>query len=101
LEDRDMTTISLKVPTALERRLAQVAERRGTSRSAVIRDALERFIEKNTGRSGSCLAKAAELIGCVDGPADLSHNKKRLAGFGLSAPSAGRLAGLWGRKSGR
>ena len=77
-----MTTISFKVPAALERRLTQVAERRGTTRSAVIRHALERFVEKDTGRSDSCLAIAAELIGCVEGPADLSHNKKRLAGFG-------------------
>jgi predicted transcriptional regulator len=77
-----MTTISLKIPAALERRLAHVAERKGTSRSAVIRDALEGFIERNTSRSGSCLAKAAELIGCVEGPADLSHNKKRLERFG-------------------
>lgn len=77
-----MTTVSLKIPTALRRRLAQVAERRGTSRSTVIRDALEQYVEGNAGRDDSCLAIAADLIGCVNGPADLSSNKKRLAGFG-------------------
>jgi len=81
-EERVMTTISLKVPSALRRRLAQVAQQRQTSRSAVIRDALEQFVEGNAGRGDSCLAIAAELIGCADGPADLSYNKKRLAGFG-------------------
>ncbi len=77
-----MTTICLKVPAALERRLAQVAQEKGTSRSAVIRDALEQCLEEDRDRSKSCLAVAAELIGCVAGPTDLSFNKKRLAGFG-------------------
>jgi len=77
-----MTTISLKVPAALQRRLAQVVQRKGTSRSAVIRDALQQYVERNAGRSDSCLAIAADLFGSLEGPADLSSNSKRLARFG-------------------
>ena len=77
-----MTTMSLKVPEVLERRLVCLAESRGASRSEVIRDALERFLNEKSAHPDSCLALASDLIGCVEGPADLSHNKKRLEGFG-------------------
>ena len=77
-----MTTISLKVPEALDFRLAQMAEKRGSSKSELIRDALERMVTTTSARKCSCLSLAADLIGCVDGPADLSHNKKRMKGFG-------------------
>ncbi len=77
-----MTTVSLKVPAVLEQRLARLAKSRGASRSEVIREALERFLNEASTHPGSCLALASDLIGSVEGPADLSHNKKRLEGFG-------------------
>lgn len=77
-----MTTISLKIPTTLEQRLANLARKRGTSRSEVVRSALERLVEDEDVRPGSCLALMSDLVGSVDGPSDLSYNKKRLEGFG-------------------
>ncbi|MFA6291055.1 MAG: ribbon-helix-helix protein, CopG family [Victivallales bacterium] len=77
-----MTTISLKVPEALDFRLAQIAEKRGSSKSELIRSALERMVAKKPVQKCSCLSIASDLIGCVDGPADLSHNKKHMKGFG-------------------
>ncbi len=77
-----MTTISLKVPDALDLRLAQIAEKSGSSKSALIRDALEDMFATRHARKCSCLTMASDLIGCVDGPADLSHNKNRMKGFG-------------------
>jgi predicted DNA-binding protein len=77
-----VTTMSLKVPEVLERRLARLAESRGASRSHLIREALEHFLDETSAHPESCLALASDLIGCVEGPADLSHNKKRLEGFG-------------------
>ncbi|MCX6546225.1 MAG: ribbon-helix-helix protein, CopG family [Acidobacteria bacterium] len=74
--------MSLKVPDVLEQRLARLAESRGASRSGLIREALERFLDEGSAHPDSCLARAADLIGSVEGPADLSHNKKRLEGFG-------------------
>lgn len=77
-----MTTISLKVPEALDFRLAQIAEKRGSSKSELIRSALERMVAEKSVRKGSCLSLASDLIGSVDGPADLSCNKKHMKGFG-------------------
>ena len=77
-----MTTVSLKVPAVLEQRLARLAKSRGASRSAVIREALERLLDDATAHPDSCLALASDLIGSFEGPADLSHNKKHLEGFG-------------------
>ena len=77
-----MTTLSLKVPELLERRLTRLAESRGESRSEVMRKALVRFLDETAAQPDSCLARAAGLVGCVEGPADLSHNKKHLEGFG-------------------
>jgi len=77
-----VTTVSLKVPAVLEQRLARFAHRRGANRSAVIREALERFLNEASAAPDSCLALASDLVGSVEGPADLSHNRKRLEGFG-------------------
>ena len=77
-----MTTVSLKVPAVLEQRLARLAESRGASRSAVIREALERLLNEASVHPDSCLALASDLIGSVRGPTDLSYNKKHLDGFG-------------------
>ena len=77
-----MTTVSLKVPAVLEQRLARLAKSRGASRSAVIREALERLLNEASAHPDSCLALASDLIGSVEGPADLSHNRKLLDGFG-------------------
>jgi predicted DNA-binding protein len=77
-----MPTISLKIPVALDRRLRRIAEVRQTTRSAVIRAAIEHLAAESAERTGSCLALASDLIGCVEGPADLASNKQHLQGFG-------------------
>jgi metal-responsive CopG/Arc/MetJ family transcriptional regulator len=77
-----MTTISLKIPPSLEQRLKLLAGRRGISRSALIRDAVEAYVAGGSGRRESILMVVADLVGSVEGPADLSHNKKHLKGFG-------------------
>jgi Arc/MetJ-type ribon-helix-helix transcriptional regulator len=75
-------TMSLKVPEVLGHRLARLAASRGASRSAVVREALERFLDEASAHPDSCLTLASDLVGCVEGPADLSHNPKLLEGFG-------------------
>jgi metal-responsive CopG/Arc/MetJ family transcriptional regulator len=77
-----MTTISLKLPAELDRRLRQVAKEQHMSRSAVIRVAAEHYIEESDRLPGSCLELAADLVGCAEGPEDLSSNKAHLQGFG-------------------
>jgi hypothetical protein len=83
LRNAVMKTLSLKVPAALDRRLAAVVARRGISKSQAIRAALEAYLdaEGSAGR-GSVLDLAADLVGCVRGPGDLSINPKHLKDFG-------------------
>ncbi|MBI2316959.1 MAG: ribbon-helix-helix protein, CopG family [Betaproteobacteria bacterium] len=93
-----MKSISLKLPEQLDARLAAIARRRGgTGRSALIREALERFVEAEAAvRAGSLLESLADLAGTVRGPADLAINPKHLGGFGRE-----RLGHRRGRPAGR
>jgi Arc/MetJ-type ribon-helix-helix transcriptional regulator len=75
-----MTTISLKLPESLIREIEREVATRGVSKSAVIRDSLDRTLRK--GRKAkqelSCLDLMGDLVGHFAGPADLSTNKKYL-----------------------
>ncbi len=73
-----MRTISLKVPEALYAKLSELARRKGVSRSAVLREALEAF----EGGASSFSSKARDLAGSLNGPKDLSTNPEHMAGFG-------------------
>lgn len=78
-----MKTMSLKLPEALARRVSAAAEKTGTAKSTVVRDALEAYLaDDRRTRAGSCLDLAEDLIGSVEGPADLSTNREHLRGFG-------------------
>jgi len=78
-----MSTVSLKVPDPLAAEIAETAHRRGVSKSALIREALEAYLHARVAaQSGSALSKAADLVGSLSGPEDLSTNKDYLQGFG-------------------
>ncbi|HEY7214718.1 MAG TPA: CopG family transcriptional regulator [Thermoanaerobaculia bacterium] len=79
-----MKTISLKLPDELEKKLAVRAERQGTTKSALIREAIEAHLsqEGGGGRKGSFLEAAGDLIGRLEGPGDLSYNKEYFKDFG-------------------
>lgn len=79
-----MKVLSLKVPEALDRKLAAAVRRRGARKSELVRQALERYLDEvQEPRRGSFLYLAGDLVGCVkDAPADLSSNPRRLADFG-------------------
>ncbi|HEY5894614.1 MAG TPA: CopG family transcriptional regulator [Chthoniobacterales bacterium] len=78
-----MTTISLKVPDILDTRLAEEAQRRRTSKSAVVRDCVEKMLLKpHKGGAGSCLDLAEDLAGCLTGPRDIATNPEYLDDFG-------------------
>lgn len=79
-----MKMLSVKVPEALDRKLAAAARRHRACKSALVRKALERYLDdtQELGR-GSFLDLASDLVGCVkDAPADLSSNPRHLADFG-------------------
>jgi metal-responsive CopG/Arc/MetJ family transcriptional regulator len=76
---RPMRTISIKLPERLDDLVSDLARRRRSSRSALVREALEAL---TTSESRSVVTLIDELIGSVDGPADLSTSPKHMAGYG-------------------
>lgn len=74
-----MRTVSFKLSERLDDALSDMARRRKSSRSAVVREALETM---STGKRRSVTAVVDELVGSVDGPVNLSTNSKRMAGYG-------------------
>jgi predicted transcriptional regulator len=78
-----MKTISLKLPQALLRKLEYVAKQQHQSKSDLIRSALTQYLDsERPAGCGSFLEAAADWIGCVEGPGDLSYNPKHMEGFG-------------------
>lgn len=78
-----MKTISLKLSDSLEQRVASEARKRGVSKSQLVRDALESYLQNGGAVEGpSCLDLSRDLAGSVEGPPDLSTNPKYLEGFG-------------------
>ena len=78
-----MSTVSLKLPDALHRRLAGAAKRTGRSKSALVREALERYLDGvEPASSGSVYELVSDLVGSGEGPRDLSTNARYLRGFG-------------------
>ena len=77
-----MKMLSLKVPEALDVKLTAIARRRGTSKSTVIREALERLPAGEDAQPESVLALARDLAGCIAGPPDLSWHRMHMRGYG-------------------
>ena len=74
-----MRTVSFKLPVRLDDDLSQLARRRNSTRSALVREALEALAK---GRRRSVTAVVDEIIEPFDGPTDLSVNPKHLRGYG-------------------
>ena len=78
-----MKTLTVKVPEDLDLKLAAAAAKRGESKSDLIRTALESIVNASEAITpNSCLDLAKDIIGSVEGPSDLSYNKKHLKGYG-------------------
>lgn len=78
-----MTPISLKMPRRLAAELSEAARRRGVSRSALIRQAIEAYLRAEEAEEPvSAFARSADFAGAFPGPADLSVNSDYMRGFG-------------------
>jgi hypothetical protein len=76
-------TVSLKLPRALDAKLTAAAKRRRTTKSEVVRQALDSFLNGQKPRKkGSFLEVAGDIIGCIEGPGDLSTNPEYMRDFG-------------------
>ena len=74
-----MRTVSFKLSGQLDDALSDLARRRNSSRSALVREALQALA---TGKRHSVTAMVGDLVGSLDGPPDLSSNPRHLAGYG-------------------
>ena len=74
-----MRTVSFKLPGQLDDALSDLARRRNSTRSALVREALQALA---TGANHSVTAMVGDLVGSLDGPPDLSSNPRHLAGYG-------------------
>ena len=75
--------ISVRLPEKLTVRLRARSRASGTSESNLVRKALEKYLEAPPGnRSAYEWAEEAGVIGRVDGPTDLSTNRRYFEGFG-------------------
>ena len=79
-----MKAISLKLPAGLHAKLECAAKQRKRSKSDVMRAALEQYLtgERASERPISALELAGDLVGCAEGPEDLSTNPKYMEGYG-------------------
>lgn len=79
----DMNTLTVKLPAALNARLEALVRARKQSKSALVREALERLVEESAPPAkASVLDLVGDLAGIGDGPRDLSSNPKHMRGFG-------------------
>jgi metal-responsive CopG/Arc/MetJ family transcriptional regulator len=79
-----MTTITCKLPEALDAELEAVAKKRGVSKSEVVRQAIEANLpeqKKQAGLSAYDVMKAACGI-LKNGPHDLGTHPRHMEGFG-------------------
>jgi predicted transcriptional regulator len=74
-----MRTVSFKLPESLDDALTDLAKARRSSRSAIVREALE-SVAKAKRRSVTALA--GSLVGSLEGPPDLASDAKHMAGYG-------------------
>ena len=79
-----MNTISLKLPDRLLELLEKESRTRRTTKSSLVREALEKSLSpRSLGSEATCYDLARDLAGSVKGlPRDLATNPKHMEGFG-------------------
>jgi hypothetical protein len=77
-----MRTISLKLEDGLDQRLVAAARMQRTSKSKLVRTAVEAWLDEKPIGTGSCLDLAKDLVGSAEGPPDLSTHPRHMKGFG-------------------
>jgi predicted DNA-binding protein len=79
-----VSTISLKLPERLLERLESESRLRGTTKSSLVRECLEKVLNaRPSGNEVSCYDLASDLAGSLMGlPHDLATHPKHMKGFG-------------------
>lgn len=79
-----MRVITFKADEELAKRLDALAEEQHTSRSELIRYAIEEYVEseERVAEAPSAYEALNDVIGSVEGPEDLATNPKHMEGYG-------------------
>jgi hypothetical protein len=82
-----MSVLTCKLPRALNGRLADLARRRGVSKSVLVREAIEARLAEEAAGSSRPPANLIEALGdsvgsIASGRRDLARNKRHLRGYG-------------------
>lgn len=78
-----LRTLTVKISERLAARLNVRVRQRQTTRSALVREALENYLRADRPAApDSFLSLAQDIVGSVSGPVDLSSNRNHLRGYG-------------------
>jgi hypothetical protein len=82
-----MSVMTCKLPSVLGSRLADLAKRRGVSKSFLVREAIEAKIAEDNAtprkRPANLIEALGDSVGSIaSGKRDLARNKKHLRGYG-------------------
>lgn len=79
-----MQILTVKVPPGLDAKLKALAKKRRSTKSAIVREAIEKLVATaHDVRRPTALELAGDLVGCFEGPRDLSTDPKYMEGYGL------------------
>jgi hypothetical protein len=79
-----MTVMTFKLPDAMDHRLRVAAMKRNSSKSAIVRQAIQLYLDSDLtpAERPSVYDLVRDYIGTVEGPPDLSTNPAYMEGFG-------------------
>jgi hypothetical protein len=75
--------LTVRLDEAASQQLAEESKRTKRSKGQIVREALADYLRR---KRPNALQAARKYVGCVDGPSDLSTNKKHLANLGRRRP---------------
>ena len=78
-----MKNVSLKMSEEMDAEVERMAAEMGVGKSTFVRDAVAEYVvSRREPQKGSVLDRVGDLVGCVDGPEDLSFNPEHMDAFG-------------------
>lgn len=79
-----MTILTMKVPDALDKKIKVLARKLGTTKSSLIRKAMEKYLSEDIGASDepTTYELISDFVGSIQGPPDLSCGSQHMQGYG-------------------
>lgn len=78
-----MKGMTIKIPEEVDKQLTCESQRRGVSRSSLVREALAAYLVKDPSSVERSARDAfGDVVGIFEGPEDLATNPEHMEGFG-------------------